>query len=126
MSGGVSSAFYGSLFTQNHQLLPSVASESQKTDETPPLKTVSILEAETCGTNYRDSTPGNIFMFFINKDETVLCVAGDTTNMFINENWQELYKELRPVIAEAIGFIVQHVVQIVLNEYSYNEIFPEN
>lgn len=73
LSGGVSSGFYGSLFTQNHQLLSSVASESQKTYETPPLKTVSIVEAKTCGKTDRDSTPGN--KDFINKNETVLCVV---------------------------------------------------
>lgn len=52
-------------------------------------------------------------------------LSGDTTNQFINENWQELYNELRPVIADAIGGIVEYVVKIVLDEYTFDEIFPE-
>lgn len=49
---------------------------------------------------------------------------GEQTNTFINENWQELYKELKPVISNAVGGAVAYVVKIVLAGYTYDEIFP--
>lgn len=50
---------------------------------------------------------------------------GETTNTFINENWREIYKEVKPVVAETIANVARTYLKNVLDEYSYDDIFPE-
>lgn len=37
--------------------------------------------------------------------------TGDSMNLFLNENWRELIKELGPGMSEAVGEVVKLVLQ---------------
>lgn len=47
-------------------------------------------------------------------------------NDFLNENWQELTKELGPPIAEALSAATNHRVEALMRLVPYEDIFPEN
>lgn len=54
-----------------------------------------------------------------------LYFTGETTNTFVNENWKEIYNEVKPVVTETIGTVARTYLKNVLDEYSYDDIFPE-
>ncbi|XP_055612009.1 protein takeout-like [Uranotaenia lowii] len=49
---------------------------------------------------------------------------GDNMNQFLNDNWQDILKELKPAIVDAFVKIFQSVVSSVFNKVPYNELFP--
>ena len=51
-------------------------------------------------------------------------ISGDNLNVFINENWEVLYDELRPAFEEAINAIFRDIVDKVVAKVPYNDIFP--
>lgn len=48
---------------------------------------------------------------------------GDNMNVFLNENWQDILKELKPAIIDAFVKIFQSVISSVFNKVPYNELF---
>lgn len=50
---------------------------------------------------------------------------GETTNKFINENWRELYKELEPVIEKTMLSVMDYFLNLLLQDYSYDDLLPE-
>lgn len=48
---------------------------------------------------------------------------GDNMNVFLNENWQDILKELKPAIIEAFVKIFQKVITDVFDKVPYNELF---
>ncbi|XP_055904269.1 protein takeout-like [Eupeodes corollae] len=48
---------------------------------------------------------------------------GENMNKFLNENWVEVYKELKPVISEAIGKILLTIANGVYSKHAYADIF---
>lgn len=48
---------------------------------------------------------------------------GDNMNVFLNENWQDILKELKPAIIDAFVKIFQSVISGVFNKVPYNELF---
>ena len=48
---------------------------------------------------------------------------GDNMNKFLNENWSEVYNELKPVIMEAMGKILLHICNGVFSKIEYTEMF---
>jgi Haemolymph juvenile hormone binding protein (JHBP) len=52
-------------------------------------------------------------------------IAGDRMNDFLNENWQELTKELGPPIAEALSAATNHRMEALMRLVPVDEIFPE-
>ena len=50
-------------------------------------------------------------------------LLGDQMNIFLNENWRELIKELGPGIAEATGEVVKLVVVGLANHVPVDEMF---
>jgi hypothetical protein len=48
----------------------------------------------------------------------------DNLNVFLNENWELLFEELRPAFEEAIGLILKDVASKVLQKIPKDEIFP--
>jgi Haemolymph juvenile hormone binding protein (JHBP) len=47
----------------------------------------------------------------------------DNMNLFLNENWEELLKELKPRIAEVFGEIVTQIVNNVFARRPYKDHF---
>lgn len=50
---------------------------------------------------------------------------GDNTNLFLNENWKEVFPELRGSVFEAFGQIVDNVLKNVFAKIPYRELFAE-
>lgn len=50
-------------------------------------------------------------------------VLGDSTNLFLNENWQEIFNELKRSIFDAFGLIVANLMNQVFRKIPYNELF---
>lgn len=48
---------------------------------------------------------------------------GDNMNVFLNDNWQDILKELKPAIAAAFTKIFEAVVRNVFNKVPYNELY---
>ncbi|XP_061506727.1 circadian clock-controlled protein daywake [Anopheles gambiae] len=48
---------------------------------------------------------------------------GDNMNVFLNDNWQDILKELKPAISAAFTKIFQAVVSNVFNKVPYNELY---
>lgn len=46
-------------------------------------------------------------------------------NVFLNENWHELFTELKPVIEEAFGAAFKETGQQFLKRVPLNQIFKE-
>ncbi|XP_063223817.1 circadian clock-controlled protein daywake-like [Bacillus rossius redtenbacheri] len=50
---------------------------------------------------------------------------GESTNAFLNENWQLLNSELGPHFAQAIGDVAKQIIVGITNVVPYDEFFPE-
>ena len=53
-------------------------------------------------------------------------LLGDTTNLFLNENWEEVVNELKPALEIAIGGIFASVIDPVFSKFAYNELLLMN
>lgn len=47
----------------------------------------------------------------------------DTTNNFLNENWPEILKELKPVLTQAIAGIYKAVAEPIFAKFPYADFF---
>jgi hypothetical protein len=55
----------------------------------------------------------------------VLCsVAGDAMNQFMRSNWEVVFKELKPVVDEAITTILTDAARKVFDRFTFAELFP--
>lgn len=52
-------------------------------------------------------------------------LLGDTTNLFLNENWNEVINELKPALRDAIGAIATTVAKSVFLKFPYSSYFLE-
>lgn len=50
-------------------------------------------------------------------------LLGTTMNQFLNENWQDILNELKPVLRKAIAKIVKGIVNPVFGKFAYNDLF---
>lgn len=50
-------------------------------------------------------------------------VLGDNTNLFLNENWKEVFPELKKSVFEAFSQIVGGVLQGVFAKVPYEDLF---
>ncbi|XP_046979721.1 protein takeout-like [Schistocerca americana] len=51
---------------------------------------------------------------------------GDNMNKFLNENWEEILKELKPSIEEAFGLAFKDIANNVFHKVPYTDVFPTN
>lgn len=56
-----------------------------------------------------------------NGDRTL----GDNTNLFLNENWQEVWPEIRESVFSAFSQIAENVLNNILTKVPYDELFQE-
>jgi len=52
------------------------------------------------------------------------CVAGDAMNQFMRNNWEAVFKELKPVVDEAITTILTDAARKVFGRFTFAELFP--
>lgn len=50
-------------------------------------------------------------------------VLGDTMNSFMNENWKEIFDELKPGILEALGSVIVNIANNVFDRVPYDTMF---
>jgi len=50
-------------------------------------------------------------------------LLGDSTNLFLNENWEEIFNELKLSIFDAFGLIMQNIINTVFRKIPYDELF---
>lgn len=53
-------------------------------------------------------------------------LLGDTTNLFLNENWEDVINELKPALRDAIGAIAGNVIRSVFSKFPYNDYWLED
>lgn len=58
---------------------------------------------------------GNLF----NGDKAL----GEGTNKFMNENWFEIFKELKPVLNKAVGDICRRIISPIFAKFPYDQMF---
>lgn len=51
---------------------------------------------------------------------------GDNMNLFLNENWQDILKELKPSINDALAQIFAALINAVFAKVPYNEIWIDS
>lgn len=51
-------------------------------------------------------------------------ISGDAMNNFMSTNWEVVYKEMKPVVDEAIAAILTNVGKKVFERFTYDELFP--
>jgi Haemolymph juvenile hormone binding protein (JHBP) len=47
----------------------------------------------------------------------------DTTNLFFNENWRDIFTEIKPAIAEGFGGLYSDIFDKIFSSVPYNELF---
>lgn len=52
-------------------------------------------------------------------------LLGDTTNLFLNENWEDVINELKPVLKDAMGVITGSVIRAVFDKFPYEDFWLE-
>lgn len=50
-------------------------------------------------------------------------VLSQSTNQFLNENWTDILRELKPVLTKAIGGIYRAIADPIFNKFPYEELF---
>lgn len=50
-------------------------------------------------------------------------VLGDSTNKFLNENWNDIFQEIKANVFDAYALITENVLRNVFNKVPYNDLF---
>lgn len=50
-------------------------------------------------------------------------ILGETTNRFMNENWQEIFNELKGSIFDAFSLITQTMLNDMWSHHDYKDLF---
>lgn len=88
------------------------------------------------------ATRYGVEMYFFRKKERLFCIfktrrmyfrlanlfngdrlLGDTTNRFLNENWRDVYSELRPAVSKSIADMNKSVVKPVFDKIPFAELY---
>lgn len=97
-----------------------------KTFNIQSLREIS-LQAEKCDINKFLLNSNLLFLrrFIVRLDNLYNGdkVLGDSTNLFLNENWEEIFNELKLSIFDAFGLIVSNLINQVFRKIPYNELF---
>lgn len=52
-------------------------------------------------------------------------LLGDSTNLFLNENWQDIFNEIKGSIFDAFSLIAQSTLTNIFNKVPYKDLFSE-
>ncbi|XP_047107619.1 protein takeout-like isoform X2 [Schistocerca piceifrons] len=69
---------------------------------------------------------GKILLVPIKGNGDCNITLSDNTNKFLNENWQDVAKEIGPALAEALAAVVTQILSGITNLVPYDEVFPES
>lgn len=50
-------------------------------------------------------------------------VLSQSTNQFLNENWTDILRELKPVLTKAIGGIYKAIADPIFSKFPYEDLF---
>lgn len=50
-------------------------------------------------------------------------LLGETTNRFLNENWSDIFREIKANIFDAFTLIAENTLKNVFNKVPYNDLF---
>jgi len=87
--------------------------------ETRNGKTYFGIDKFDCDLDVQKATIHMNNLFNGNKE------LGDAMNRFMSENWEVVYKELKPVINEAVSVLLKDVAQKVFKKFPRDELFPK-
>lgn len=48
---------------------------------------------------------------------------GDSTNQFLNENWQDIFNEIKQAIFDAFSLIIESTLNNVFSRHDYLDLF---
>lgn len=48
---------------------------------------------------------------------------GENMNLFLNENWQDILKELKPGVTDAFAQIFSNIINGIFQKIAYSDIF---
>lgn len=51
---------------------------------------------------------------------------GDATNLFLNENWNDIFEEIKQSLFEACALIADNAVSNIFNKVPYKDLFLED
>ena len=54
-----------------------------------------------------------------------VCVAGDNMNKFLNDNWDEILRDVGPVIQDAIGIYINQILTNVFGLVPWDDAIPK-
>lgn len=70
-----------------------------------------------------DSITSRLWQYYENLFDGKEPLLGETTNIFLNENWADILNELKPVLRKTIGEIIVAVVSPLFAKYPYDSLF---
>lgn len=53
-------------------------------------------------------------------------VLGDATNLFLNENWSDVFNEINKSVFEAFAKIVENVLNNIFQKVPYDDLFAKS
>lgn len=53
-------------------------------------------------------------------------LLGDGTNLFLNENWRDVFNEINKSVFDAFSQIVENVLNNIFQKVPYDELFAKN
>ena len=65
-----------------------------------------------------------MFIATISRCSIIFC-SGDNMNMFLNENWGELVRDLEPAIGETASEMLNGILTNMSELLPFDEVFPE-
>lgn len=89
-----------------------IEKEGQKFIHIPSNKFKLIFEPSRVYLNFEDLFNGNKAL-------------SDNTNLFLNENWQIIFQELKPSIRETFSKILTGIMNPIFEKLPYDEMFND-
>ncbi|XP_026480097.1 circadian clock-controlled protein-like [Ctenocephalides felis] len=96
-------------------ILLTIKEEDKRTER----KGKSYMKLDQFGVKFEPKRVSMHFDNLFNGDK----VLGDNLNMFINENWPELFKEIRPALEESLAQIFLEITNRVFNKVPADEVY---
>lgn len=77
-------------------------------------------------TSYKVTTrPKKMEFYFDNLFDGKNKELADNVNAVLNENWKELFEEVRPGYEEAYGIIFRNYAEMIFTKVPLDKIFPK-
>lgn len=64
--------------------------------------------------------------YYKSFEKKIIVVAGDNMNIFLNENWKDIMKDLSPALSEALGEVFRQTLTSMADLVPYQTLFPRD